>query len=239
MNARVVRTLSFTALPLVTGGWLATAAAEDLSGGPLYSYFEAGYQWTDVNYAVKQDGGRHEGYKLTGSLGLVDFGRAGVHLFGEFFDGEFTGIRTTCDGGEGGTIVAGDRDSQSIAGGLGAHFAWTEKTHLVARAAYVDISEFEVPDSTCQLISGDDDGYFVEGMIRSMISDNVEIEAGIRYSDLSDSDISNTDVTLGLNYAVTDEFALHARGIIFDNDTGIEIGARLNFGGLLGRDSLF
>lgn len=240
MNARVVRSLSVAALPLVTGGWLASAAAEDSAGGPRYSYFEAGYQWTDNNYAVKQEGGQHEGVKLTGSVGLMDFGRTGVHLFGEFFDGEFSGVRTTCDGGEGGsTSVAGDRDSQSVAGGLGLSFAWTEKTDLVARAAYVDISEFEVPNDSCQLVSGDDDGYFVEGMIRSVLSENVEIEAGIRYSDLSDSDISNTDILLGLGYAVTDSLTLHARGVIFDDDTGIELGARFYFGTLLGRDSLF
>jgi len=238
MNARVVRSLSVAALPLVTGGWLASAAAED-STGPRYSYFEAGYQWSDNNYAVKQEGGRHEGVKLTGSLGLADFGRTGLHLFGEFFDGEFTGVRTTCDGGEGGSTVAGDRDSQSLAGGLGVSFAWTETTDLVARAAYVDITEFDVPNNLCQLVSGDDDGYFVEGMIRSVLSENVEIEAGIRYSDLGDSDISNTDILLGLGYAVTDQFTLHARGVIFDDDTGVEIGARFYFGSLLGRDSIF
>lgn len=218
------------------------AAAADWSGGPRYSYFDVGYQWTDVNYAVKQDGGQHEGIKLNGSVGLAQFGRVGVHLFGEFFDGTFSGVRSTCDGGEGGgTItVSGDRDSQSIVGGLGVSYALAESTDIVVRGAYIDISKFETADgTTCQLVSGDDSGYFAEAMLRSELSDKVEIEAGFRYSDLSDSGISNNDVLLGLGYHVTDYLTIRAMGVIFDDDTGIELGGRLYFGSFLGRDNVF
>jgi hypothetical protein len=214
-------------------------ASSDWSGGPRYSHFDAGYQWTDVLYAVKQEGGQHEGFQLRGSVGLAEFGRVGVHVFGEYFDGDFSGVRTSCDGGEGITGFTGDRDSQAIAGGLGASFAVAEATDLVVRAAYVDITEFEIPNNSCALVSGDDSGYFGEAMVRSMLSENVEIEAGVRYSDLSDSDISNTDVLLGLGYDVTDYLTIRARGVVFDDDTGIEIGARLYFGTFLGRDNIF
>jgi hypothetical protein len=246
---RLTRSLGVAALPLFTGACLAGAvttavaqdtAASEWAGGPRYSYFDAGYQWVDVNYAVKQEGGQHEGYKLNGSVGLAQFDRVGLHLFGEFFDGDFSGIQTTCDGGGGGsTSITGDRDSQSIAGGLGLSYGFAENTDLVVQAAYVDISEFEVPNNACQLVSEDDSGYFGEAMIRSVLSENVEIEAGVRYSDLSDSNISNTDVLLGLGYHVTDYLTIRARGIVFDDDTGIELGARLYFGNFLGRESLF
>ena len=245
MNARLARSLSVAALPLVTGGWLAIAAApaqaDDSSGGPRYSYFDAGYQWTDINYAVKQEGGQHEGIKLNGSVAVANFSAVGLHLFGEFFDGEFSGIRTTCDGGEGSesTSFDGDRDSQSLAGGLGLSYRLAENTDIVARAAYVDISKFEIPNSACSLVDVDDSGYFVEGMIRSELSENVEIEAGYRYSDLSDSDISNNDVLLGLGYHVTDYLTLRVRGVVFDDDTGLELSARLYFGSFLGRDAIF
>ncbi len=241
MNSRVVRSLGFVALPLVTGGWLAVAGAADSSDGPGYSYLDAGYQWTDVNYAVKQAGGRHEGIKVNGSVGLVELGPVGLHLFGEFFDGDFSGTSTTCDGGEGApdTTISGDRNSQSIAGGLGLSIAISDSTDVVARAAYVDISDFEVPNSSCQLESGSDQGYFTEAMVRSELSDNVEIEAGVRYSNLRDSDISNTDVLLGIGYHLTDWVSLRARAVIFDNDTGIELGARLYFGSFIGRDTIF
>lgn len=240
MTAMLVRSLSAAALLLVTGGWLATASAEDWSDGPRYSYFDAGYQWTDVNYAVQQEGGQHEGIKLNGSVGLVDLGPVGIHLFGEFFDGNFTGVRSTCDDGAGGTTsFSGDRSSQAIAGGLGMNYGVAEKTDIVVRGAYVDITEFETPNNLCQLVSGDDQGYFAEAMVRSELTDNVEIQAGMRYADLSDSDISNTDVLLGIGYHVTDYLTLQASGVVFNSDTGIEIGVRLYFGSFLGRDSIF
>ena len=76
-------------------------------------------------------------------------------------------------------------------------------------------------------------------MVRSELSENVEVEAGVRYSDLSDSNIGNTDVLLGLGYHVTDYLTLRARGVVFDDDTGIEIGARLYFGTFIDRDTMF
>lgn len=216
-------------------------AADDWTGGPRYSYFDLGYQWADSNFGVKQEGGQHEGLRLNGSVGLMDSGRVGVHLFGEFFDGDFSGVRTTCDDGEGGsTSFNGDRDSQSLAGGLGASYALTETTDVVARVAYVDITEFETPSSPlCQLVSGDDNGYFGEAMVRSDLSGNVEIEAGFRYSDLDESNVSDNEVFLGLGYHITDYLTLRARGVVFDDDTGIEIAARLYFGNFLGRDTIF
>jgi opacity protein-like surface antigen len=231
--------------PAITAAWLAGAAlapatAADWSGGPRYSYFDAGYQWVDSNYGVKLEGGQHEGVKLNGAVGLAQFDRVGIHLFGEYFDGDFSGLRTTCDGGEGGSAsFTGDRDSQSLAGGLGASYAIAESTAVVARLAYVDITEFETPNNLCQPVSGDDTGYFGEVMVRSELSENVEIEAGFRYSSLDDSDVSDNEVLLGLGYHLTDYLTIRARGVVFDDDTGVEIGARLYFGSFLGRDTLF
>jgi Outer membrane protein beta-barrel domain len=237
------------ALPLIGATLLAGAAllgptqavaADDWSGGPRYSHFDAGYQWVDSLYGVKQEGGQHEGYKLTGSVGLTEIGRVGLHVFGEYFDGDFSGVRTTCDGGEGGSAdFTGDRDSQALAGGLGASIGIAEATDVVVRLAYVDITEFETPNNLCQLVSGDDNGYFGEVMVRSMMSENVELEAGFRYSDLDESNVSDSEVLLGLGYHLTDYLTIRARGIVFDDDTGIEIGARLYFGNFLGRDTVF
>ena len=64
----LTRSLGVAALPLFTGALLAgvipsalaqDTASSDWSGGPRYSHFDAGYQWTDVLYAVKQEGGQH------------------------------------------------------------------------------------------------------------------------------------------------------------------------------------
>jgi len=248
----LARSRRVAALPLIApaitaaclaGAMLASApaaAADDWSGGPRYSYFDLGYKWVESNYGVKVEGGQHEGIYANGSVGLAEFDRFAIHLFGEFFDGNFSGVRTSCDGGEGGTTsFNGDRDSQSLAGGLGASYAIAEATDVVVRLAYVDITEFETPNNLCQLVSGDDTGYFGEVMVRSELAENVEIEAGFRYSSLDDSDVSDNEVLLGLGYHLTEYLTLRARAIVFDDDTGIEIGARLYFGNFLGRDTLF
>jgi opacity protein-like surface antigen len=224
MNARQVRLLTLAALPLVTGGWISSALAE----GPQYTYFDAGYQWTDTNNAVRMDDGQHEGIKLNGSLGLVEFGSIGLHLFGEYFDGDYVGSGDGC----------GDRDSQSYVAGLGGHYRLTPTTHLVANVGYVD-AEMDVVDGNCVKTSVDDDGYEVEGLIRSSLSENIELEAGYRYTELSDSDNDNRDAIIGLGYLFNDQLTLRVRGVVFDDDTGIELSVRYNFASLLGRDYLF
>ncbi len=245
MNSRLVRSkfaryLSVALLPLAAAGGISAAAAEEDTGGPRYSYFDAGYEWTDVLYAVEQPGGTHEGILLNGSVGLAKVGPVGIQVFGQFFDGNFNGSTVECDDGEGGTITSKDnRDSQAVAGGLGAYLPIAEKTNFELRAGYIDITKFQTPNNLCQLVSADDTGYFGEAMIRSVMSENVELEVGFRYSELSDSNISNNDVLLGLGYNVTDYLTLRATGIVFDTDTGFELSARLYFGEFLGRDTIF
>jgi opacity protein-like surface antigen len=224
MNARQFRLLTVAALPLVTGGWLGTASAE----GPQYTYFDAGYQWIDTNNAVRMDGGQHEGIKLNASLGLTEFGPVGLHLFGEYFNGDFNGAGDGC----------GDRDSKSYVAGLGARYKLTESTHIVANLGYVDV-DFDVADGSCGKSGVSDDGYEVEGLIRSALSDKIELEAGYRYTELNDSDIDNRDAIIGLAYKFNDSLALRVRGVVFDDDTGIELSARYYFSSLLGRDYLF
>jgi opacity protein-like surface antigen len=226
MNARQVRLLTLAALSLVSAGWTASALAE----GPQYTYFDAGYQWIDTNNAVRMDSGQHEGVKLNGSLGLAEFGSVGVHLFAEYFDGDYIGSADGC----------GDRDSQSYVAGLGAHYRLTPSTHVVANVGYVDNEMDVVYDGdTCAKTSVSDDGYEVEGLIRSSLSEQIELEAGYRYTDLSDSDIDNRDAIIGLSYLFNDRLTMRVRGVVFDDDTGIELGVRFNFASLLGRDYLF
>ncbi|MCL4721274.1 MAG: outer membrane beta-barrel protein [Gammaproteobacteria bacterium] len=224
------RILGHCILPLVAAASVSTPVAAQPAGsdeGPRYTYLDLGYQWADVNYAVKQDGARHEGFKLNGSVGLTRWGDFGLHLFGEYFDGELTGAAGPC---------SGDRDSTGYAAGLGLNWKVRETVDLVGRAGYVN-AELEVPDESCTLQDVDDDGYLLEGLVRSELSDKVEIEAGVRYSDLTD--IANTDVFLGLGYHVTDYLTLRGRAMVFDDDTGFELGARFYFGRFIGRDSLF
>lgn len=229
MNARPLRLLGVAALPFLSCALLGTARAAE---GPRYTYLDLGYSWEDVNYAVKQEGGEFDGFALDGSLGLVNAGPVGIHLFGEFFDGEFKGVKDACSG------VDGSRDSSSYAIGAGASYPIRETVDIVGRAAYVNV-DLDVPNSTCDLQSVDSGGYLVEGLVRAMMSDQVELEAGYRYSDLSDSDISDGSVLMAMNYNITSWFAVRLAGIVFDDDSGVELAVRINFEDFLGRDNLF
>jgi opacity protein-like surface antigen len=226
MNARQVRLLTVAALPLVAAGWMAAARAE----GPQYTYFDAGYQWMDTNNAVRMDSGQHEGIKLNASLGLVEFGSTGLHLFTEYFNGDYVGSADGC----------GDRDSESWVAGLGGHYRVTPTTHLVVNVGYVDVDGDVVTDSiTCAKTGVSDEGYEVEGLVRSNLSEQIELEVGYRYTDLDDSDIDNRDAIIGLGYLFNEQLTLRVRGVVFDDDTGIELGVRYNFASLLGRDQVF
>lgn len=216
------------AIPLLAGTLATTATAQE---SPRYTWLGASYQWTDVNYAVKLDGAQHEGFKVDASVGLIDFGRFGVHVFGEYFDGDFSGtcFVTTESGAPCPPEGQGDLDSKSYVAGAGLSFSLTDTTDLVGKLAYLN-SELE---------DIDDDGWTGELLIRSAISDKVEVEGGYRYSDIGgDSNISNNDILLGLGYHVNEWLTLRARGIVFDDDTGFEIGARVYFGSFLGRDNV-
>jgi opacity protein-like surface antigen len=229
MNARQFRLLGVAALPLIACGWLPTAGAAE---GPRYTYLDLGYSWSDVNYAVKQEGGEFEGLALDGSVGLVDAGPVGIHLFGEFFDGDFDGVQDPCSG------QVGSRDSTSYALGAGASYPVQETVDLVGRVAYINV-DLDIPNSTCQLQSVDSDGYFLEGLVRAAMSEQVELEAGYRYSDLTGSDISDSSVMLAMNYNVNSWFAARVAGIVFDDDSAIEFAVRVYFSDFLGRDNLF
>ena len=242
MTTRFFRSLSVASLPLLTGGWLVTAMAEPeiTSGGLSYSYLDEGYQWVDSNYGITQQGGQHHGLALNGSVGLAKFGRTGLHVFGQLFAGQFAGAATPCEGSNDiPTTSTANRDSQSIAGGLGLSFSVVEDVDLVARVAYVDVNKFQIPNNLCQLVNTDDHGYSAEAAVRGRMSENVEVDVSVRYSDLTDSALTDTQVSLSVAYALTDYLSLRARGIVFDTETGIELGARVYFGSLMGRDTVF
>jgi hypothetical protein len=215
MQPRLFATISGRlAGALAAALWMSAAAADD---GPRYTYFGAGYEWADVKGAVKQSGAQHDGLKLDLSVGLVEAGPLGVHFYAEWFDGDFSGL------------PGPDLDSTVWEAGLGLSFAVSEYLDLVAEAGFLN-SELE---------NVDDDGFAVQGLVRGKVSDKVELEAGYRYEELSDSDISNNNAIVGILYSVTPQFALRASGVVFDDDTGFELGIRWHFGELLGRDFLF
>jgi opacity protein-like surface antigen len=235
----LARLVGLAAVPALLA---AAPGASAYEGDPSYSYLGVGYAWNDVNYGVTQEGGKHEGVNLEGSLGLAEFGKFGLHLYGEFFDGDFA-TNLVVDGGEG-SVTVPDGDARGYQIGLGLSYALSERVDLIGRANYAS-TKVDLPDSEGQLRSVDGDGYVLHALVRGMVSDRVELEAGYRYTKINDvaadgsDDVSNSDLILALTYGVTDQFAVRVRGLVFDDETGIEVGARWYFGRLIGRDHLF
>ncbi len=80
-------------------------------------------------------------------------------------------------------------------------------------------------------------------MIRSQISPRTDFQVGYEYQQFNYSgapDLKNSDVTIGLAFRLGWGVSLTARGIIFDDDSGFDLGVRWYFGDLLfgGRDSI-
>lgn len=201
------------AAALIIGSTALPAAAQD-APDPRYTYLGAGYEWTDVKYAIKSPADSFDGYKLEGSLGILDW----LHLYGEYFDGDFDFQNS---------------DATGFHAGVGFNFNFAGSWDIVGRAAFVDV-EVEGLNPNGTNFSLDDDGYALEGMLRGMVSDRTEINFGYIYTDLDESGNSNSDVTVGINFDVTNFATLKARGIVFGNDTGLEFGVRFYVG-----DSIF
>lgn len=203
-------------------------AQDEEDAGPEYTFVDLGYEWVDVKYAVRAPGARHSGVKIGGSLGITDW----LHVYGEYFDGDFDDY--TLASGDG----FSDIDSTAFHVGVGLAYPLTSTWDAVLRVAYVD-SELEgavIPAAGGPVagLAVDDDGYQVEGLVRGIISDRAEVNFGYAYTEFDSSDISNADVTVALFYSLTDLIQVKARGVIFDNDTGLELGVRVRLG-----DSVF
>jgi hypothetical protein len=196
--------------------------------GPRYSFVGVSYAWTDSKFGVDPTGdenfnnGDFEGVNLDLSLGIVSF----LHIAGQYFDGDCNG----CGTGSSGNNI--DLDYSGYKLGLGLNpsldlIGLDESADFVIRANFVDV----------ELDAIDDDGWSVEAHLVKRISERGEVNIGYEYQDVGD--VKNRDVVLVLSYELFGGLAFTARGIVFDDDTGFDLGVRWYFGEALGgRDSL-
>lgn len=183
-------------LALALAGSLATAQQAF-----RYNYVEAAYIDIDVD-DVDVDG---DGIGLNGSLALTP----NVHALVEYADAEL-------DGGG-----LNDVDFKTWKLALGYNHALQPGLDFVGRIGYVD-AELDVPGFG----SADEDGYSIEALFRWMASEQLELNGGLEYVDLDDSD---TAVVLGAVLALSNSFALIA-GIDFADDvTTWNLGGRFYF----------
>ena len=216
---------------LMAGILLPTAVWAD---GPGYTYLGASYEWTDVKYGVYPgddpnfNNGKFEGVNLDASLGILGF----MHLNGQVFSGDCLDCGTDSNGNE------FDQDFTGYKIGLGVNLALDligldEDTDFIVRGNYIDV---DMDSQTQGSIT--DDGWSAEGVIRSQISEKAEVMIGYEYQDLGS--VKNRDMKVGLGYEFWGGLTLTANAIVFDDDTGFDIGVRWYFGKLLfgDRDSI-
>jgi hypothetical protein len=215
------------------------------ANGPEYTYASISYEWTDVKYGLNPkvddrfNNGDIAGENFDISVGILPW----LHLKGQAFgyaNGKCNNCKTDLGGGTSDSDIEGFKVGVGINLGLDL-IGLSEDVDLVIRGNWVDTEL-----STLNIASPDsisEDGWSAEAAIRGRISDRADVHVGYEYYDLGSdpNDVTNRNVTIGLNYQVWDGISVLVNGIIFDSETGFELGLRWHFGSLLldGRDSIF
>lgn len=130
-----------------------------------YSYVDLAYVDTDFD----GPGPSADGFGLRGSVGFAENWLA----FAEYSAVSVSGV-----------------DIDQIAVGFGGHYGLAENLDLVGRLGYF---QFEVDVGGG--VDGDDDGYLADLGLRGRVGTAVELEGGVRYSDL---DVLGDDTALVL-----------------------------------------
>jgi opacity protein-like surface antigen len=163
-----------------------------------YTYVELGYDETDFDVGPFDVDG--DGLTLAGSFEIND----DWHVYASYGQADL-------DGGL-------DVDTWTI--GAGYVFPLKEDIDIYGRVLYIDTSV------DAGVLEADDDGLGLQARIRARVTDEFELEGGILYVDVSDTD---TSLQASARYHFNEAFSA-AIGITFAGDTdGIGISARYSF----------
>ena len=179
---------------------LSPAMADGLS----YNFIQLGYQKADLDddlAGISVDG---DGYGISGSFEVGENFFIGAGYSALDFD---FGV---------------DLDQLSIGGGY--HMSLSDRSDFYATLSYI-----RAEASVSGFGSVDDDGYGVSVGIRGLLSDNVELNGSIAYSDLGDG-ADGTAFGAGALYSFTENFALGFDVSVDDDVTMYGVGARFYFG---------
>lgn len=230
-------TTGMTVVALAVSSLFTSVADAD---GPEYTYIGISYEWTDVKYGVNPkvddrfNNGDLEGENIEFSLGLLSW----LHVQGQAF-GYANGTCNNCNTNLDGSTFDADMEGFKVGAGVNLGLdliGLSENADLVIRGNFIDAELSGLNINSPSTLS--EDGWSAEAEIRGQISDRADVQIGFEYHDVGP--VKNRDVTIGLNYRVLEGFSVLVRGIIFDSETGFELGVRWQFGDLLfgGRDSM-
>jgi len=189
---------------LLLGTALVFAMSPAFAGDLSYNFIELGYQKADLDDDLA-------GFSVDGD----GFGIGGSFEVGESW---FIGVGYSTIGFDFGI----DLDQISVGGGY--HAGLSDRTDFFATLSYLSV---EVSASGFGSI--DEDGYGVAIGVRSMLTDNVELNGSIGYSDLGDG-ADGTAFNVGALYSFTESFAVGFDIGIEEDFTLYGIGGRFYFG---------
>jgi hypothetical protein len=184
---------------MLLGATLVSGACLAADGGPQWTYGELNYTRIDFD-DLDADG---DLLGVGGSIAVTDL----FHLFASYDDGEIE-----ADG-----PVDADADYSQMRLGGGINYPVSETVDLVGQVSWVNL---EIEDF-------DEDGLGLFGGVRAMLTPKFELNGGVSYVDIDDSD--DTALEVGGVYSFTDMFAVSARASFGDEVTFYGVGARLYF----------
>ena len=177
---------------------LAVAPLAALAEDMSYSYVDLGYAETDFD-AI---GPSADGFGLRGSIGFAENWLA----FAEYSAQSVQGV-----------------DIDQIAVGLGGHYNLADNLDLVGRLGY-----FQIELDAGGGLTADDDGYLFDLGLRGQVGDAVELEGGVRYTDLSDGG-DDTAFVAGGRFHFNETWAVGAEYQSGDDISTILAYVRANF----------
>jgi hypothetical protein len=162
------------------------------------------YSYIDLGYnEVNIDNGpTGDGFGLRGSVGIAE----NFFVFADYSSFDF-------DGGL-------DVDLYSV--GLGGKISVAEDVDLVGRIGYAEV------DASFEGFSGDESGYTVAGGVRSRITEGLELEGNVIYTDLGGG-ADDTALAVAGRYFFTKNFAIGAEYQVSDDADTIFAGVRFSF----------
>ena len=196
MKNGVSRALLCTAFLLPAFGQAQESAARPESAQFNYTYLQLSYDETDFDVGPVDVDG--DGLTLSGSFELND----DWHIYTSYSQADLDfGL---------------DVDTWAI--GAGYVYPLKDGIDLYGRVLYIDQSS--------DAANLDDDGLGLQARIRARLNDQFELEGGLQYVDVTESDISLQGMA---RYNFTDQFSAGI-GITLAGDTdGIGINARYSF----------
>ena len=179
---------------------LAIAPLAALAENMSYSFVDLGYIETDIDNV----GDKADGFALRGSVGFAQHWFALAEYVSQ-------------------SVSEFDVDIDTLSVGFGGHYGIAPNVDLVGKLAYTEI-DLSAPGG----LEADDDGFWLEAGARGRVADAVELEGGLRYTDMSEGG-DDTGFYVAGRYHFNATWAVGAEYRSGDDSSSWLLGVRASF----------